>query len=247
MQPLEDVTNIGGTPTPTKTPEQPPPPPPPPLASEVPARTIDSVTQKLNTRLVHQYVHIAKEYGFLAKQAGLAPIAAVWSVYAIYMLTPLSFMFSALLWSGLLATFYHGARSAFGISPKARERTHAALVEPPALPSHGFSSSQRLYAAINELDVQELVPDVVWALNMAIALYGSVVEGHNPRAALGAAVAFWLVAQLTAIFTVPSLVFITANIGCTSHALLKHEVRSPWPPLEDPPKHCSLNPFAGPQ
>lgn len=190
--------------------ELPPPPPPAPAPAEEEAP--ETPQQEQEQEQVHEKpAAVAAATGFqatLSKLKGYAnsaweseitlPLVTTWTFYSLTFVS-LSSVVSTHLWAGMLAIFYHAIRTMFG-APTAKR------------------------AEISEFDLEPLVPHVVRALNTARSTYEAVIEAHNPRWALGAALSFWATAQLTAyVVSLPTLLFAAVNAACFFQQLAKHE------------------------
>jgi len=178
--PLNDVTNNLPGESIEKMPAA--PPPPPPLAEEaVAAVTAEGTAEEpatdsaepLHKKLmakVHGAIPVSLlENGHASK---LALLASAHVALALVYLVNMSLL-APLLWFALATTMFNGARSLCGVPP------------PPRAP-------------ITKEQLEEsLVPHLVHAANLVQSWAEDVLEVREPRRALGAATAFWLVAQLS--------------------------------------------------
>jgi len=177
--PLNDVTNNLPMESVEKMPAA--PPPPPPLAEEAAAAgtaegtaepTTDSA-EPLHKKLMAK-VHGTIPVSLLEDRhaSKLVLLASAHIALALVYLVNVSLL-APLLWFALATVMFNGARSLCGAPP------------PPRAP-------------ITKEQLEEsLVPHLVHAANLVQSWAEDVLEVREPRRALGAATAFWLVAQLS--------------------------------------------------
>jgi hypothetical protein len=85
-----------------------------------------------------------------------------------------------------------------------------------------FGATMTPRQPMTEFDLAPVTSTIVDAINRCVDAFECVIEGKNPRAALFGGAAFWLAAQLTAVFPTTFLVWMAFNAAVVWHFSLDH-------------------------